>query len=121
MLRALLHLKTIRNQRQIFLPVCRLRRGREQLWPVKPSVQGGSLPRLRLVQLRPGSRRGRGLAHPALIPALSPHVTPIKADIKKEKTMTVFDFALVINALAHVFHALATLISMPRRRRKRRR
>ena len=37
--------------------------------------------------------------------------------------MTIFDFALVINALAHVFHALAYLLTMPRRRsnRKRRR
>jgi hypothetical protein len=34
--------------------------------------------------------------------------------------MTIFDFALVINALAHVFHALAYLLTLPRRRRSNR-
>jgi hypothetical protein len=37
------------------------------------------------------------------------HVTPIKADEKKEKTMTAIDFALLIGALAHLFAALAHL------------
>jgi hypothetical protein len=68
------------------------------------------------VQLRPATRRD-GLYPPAFIPAFSSHVTPIKADTKRRKTMTIFDFALVINALAHVFHALAHLLTMPRRRR----
>jgi hypothetical protein len=35
--------------------------------------------------------------------------------------MTVFKIALLINALAHVFNALATLLSAPRRNRRRRR
>ena len=34
--------------------------------------------------------------------------------------MTVFDFALLINALAHVLNALATFRNTPRRRKMRR-
>jgi hypothetical protein len=36
--------------------------------------------------------------------------------------MTTFDdFALLIHALAHIVHALAIFLAMPRRRRKKRR
>ena len=34
--------------------------------------------------------------------------------------MTVFETALLINALAHAFNALATLLSTPRNNRRRR-
>ena len=34
--------------------------------------------------------------------------------------MTVAEIALLINALAHAFNALATLLSAPRRNRRRR-
>jgi len=37
-----------------------------------------------------------------------------------ENHMTVFDFALLINALAHVLNALATFRNTPRRRKMRR-
>jgi hypothetical protein len=33
--------------------------------------------------------------------------------------MTIFEIALLLNALAHVFHALATLLKIPRSRRRR--
>jgi hypothetical protein len=33
--------------------------------------------------------------------------------------MTTFEIALLINALAHVFHGLATLLKAPRSRRRR--
>jgi len=42
----------------------------------------------------------------------------MKADKNKEKTMTLFESALVINALAHLLSALANLIPLLRRRRK---
>lgn len=35
--------------------------------------------------------------------------------------MTIFDFALLINALAHVFNALATLLASSHRSRRRKR
>jgi len=75
---------------------------------------------LALVQRHPAGAAS-GLSPVALFPALLSHVTPLMADITEEKTMTAFDIALLLNALAHVFNGLATLLSAPHRRRKSRR
>jgi hypothetical protein len=47
-----------------------------------------------------------------LIPAFNlAHVTPIKADRIEEKTMTIINIALLLNALASLISALATFIA----------
>jgi hypothetical protein len=45
------------------------------------------------------------------------HVTPTKADKLRRKTMTNIDFTLLIDALARLFAALATLVIAFHRRR----
>ena len=97
------------------------------LWALTVTVLAGGAqsPRLlasalALVQRHPAGAAS-GLSPVALFPALLSHVTPLMADITEEKTMTAFDIALLLNALAHVFNGLATLLSAPHRRRKSRR
>ena len=69
----------------------------------------------------PLSRRG-GLSRSALLPAFFlAHVTPIKADKNEENFMTIINLALLLNALAHFFSALAEFSSATRRRRRKRR
>ncbi|HEV2693067.1 MAG TPA: hypothetical protein VG347_09260 [Verrucomicrobiae bacterium] len=66
----------------------------------------------------PLSRRG-GLSRSALVPAFFlAHVTPIKADKNEEIFMTIINLALLLNALANFFSALARCIAAFRRRRR---
>jgi len=45
------------------------------------------------------------------------HVTPMKADKNEENSMTIIDFALMLNGTARLVAAVAMLISAIRRRR----
>jgi hypothetical protein len=47
-----------------------------------------------------------------------PHVTPIKADKLRRKTMTNIDFTLLIDALARLVAVLTTFVIALRRRRR---
>lgn len=58
-----------------------------------------------------------GLARQAVTPRFPVHVTPIKADKNEEKTMTIINIALLINALAKLIAALAEFITANRHRR----
>jgi len=49
-------------------------------------------------------------------PAGSIHVEPMKADERKENTMTIFDFALLADAVARLLGAVAGLLRAVRRR-----
>jgi hypothetical protein len=61
----------------------------------------------------------RGLFRSALIPAFNlAHVTSIKADRNEEKTMTFITFALLLNAFANLFAALAKIIETFYHRRR---
>jgi hypothetical protein len=47
------------------------------------------------------------------------HVTPLGRTINEEKSMTIINFALLLNAIAQLVAALATFITTIRRRRRR--
>jgi hypothetical protein len=69
------------------------------------------------VQLRPATRR-RGLARSALLPAFGfAHVTPLKADKMRRKTMKLITIALLINAIAELIAAFAKFINAIRHRK----
>lgn len=78
-------------------------------------VQGAALPPPTFVQLARLDGAFAGLSLPAS-PAGSIPVRPIKADERKEKTMTNIDFALLTTAIARLINALARFAKATRRR-----
>jgi len=76
--------------------------------------------RAALVQLHPVFP-GAFATFPVLLvkPAFGlPHVTPIKADKLRRKTMTNIDFTLLIDAIARLVAALSTFVIALRRHRR---
>jgi hypothetical protein len=82
------------------------------------NVQGCLLP---FVQLRPAVAAGRPFPFCPATGFFLAHVTPIKADKNEENFMTIINLALLLNALANFFSALAELSSAMRQRRRRKR
>jgi len=77
--------------------------------------------RATLVQLRPAWRRKRRPFPSCSITGFSSSRRATQGGHNRgENHMTTFDFALLINALAHVLNAFATFRNAPRRRKKRR-
>jgi hypothetical protein len=75
--------------------------------------------RAALVQLYPDWSALRGLARGAGQTGFClPHVTPIKADKLRRKTMTNIDFTLLIDALVRLVAALTAFVIALRRRRR---
>ena len=81
------------------------------------NVQGCLLPRFACAT----SPRFIGAARPfPFCPATGfclAHVTPIKADKNEEKTMTILNLALLLNAIAQLIAAFAKFISAIRHRK----
>jgi hypothetical protein len=73
---------------------------------------------LRLCSFNPRKRGAQGAALPfVLIHRRCPvHVTPIQADEQQEKIMSIVDWALLMNAIAHLLTAAARLATSLRRR-----
>jgi hypothetical protein len=60
----------------------------------------------------------RGLSRSVLLPAFNlAHVTPIKADKMRGKTMKIITVALLINAIAELIAAFAKFINAIRHRK----
>ena len=97
--------------------------------PLSPSAWSWAIPSWFRITLKAVRFRCAGFpAFPGAFAALRvvlvkpafglPHVTPMKADTLRRKTMTNIDFTLLIDALARLVAALATFVIALRRRRR---
>lgn len=74
--------------------------------------QGGLLPRLRLVQQRPGTAHGATCDSPASHSLEPPHHRAMTRGEAKEEHMTPTELILLLNALANLIAALAQLLAV---------